>query len=562
MDACTDRAVEFVILMFPVQMGKTEVLLNFLGYVIDQDPGPTLVVYPTQHDSDKVIRNRIQPLVTYTPALKRHVAGGSDSLGLKELRFNRCIVYPAWSNSPAALASTPCRYVINDEVDKFPPFAGKEASPIKLSEMRTTTFRGRRKILIASTPTTDLGYIYGEFQRTDQRAFWLPCLRCGEFQVLDFFKGLKWPEGSSAASVKESKTAWYECAACKAKLSDNDKASMLQRGVWAPKASIVLKDGTVEGPPAPRFRAGFHINALYSPWLTLSEVAAEFLEAKGDAGRMMNFVNSRLALPWKDKVETIKDAHLKARKRDYKAGTAPTGAIRLTGGVDVQGDHFWFVIRAWGEGERSWLVRYGSCPSWKDVEKAMLQSYRIGGNMLQVERVLVDSGHKTDEVYRFCRKHRPVMYPSKGASGVGLAPSKITKPHPGIVLYLFNADFWKDKVARLIQTADGEPGCWSLHKDVDDTYMAQMTAEHRVFVRKMGRTYSTWEKITDNAPNHLWDCEVLNAVAADSIGVRYLEGVEESVQQPQAQQPKVQPPTSGWLERSGEGWMAGGSIWE
>ena len=560
MNAFTDRSVEFLIGIFPVQMGKTEVLLNALGYIVDQEPGPGLIVYPTEKDAKKVLKNRIHPLFTFNQRLKRHILGGTDALGLDEMRFSRCVIYPAWSNSPSAMASTPCRYVFLDEVDKFPPFAGREASPLKLSEMRTRTFRGRRKICIFSTPTTDEGYIFKEWLRSNQQTFHVPCPRCSRFQVFDFFKGLKWPEGSTAEGLKAAQNAWYQCEACELQIPNQGKFEMVSRGRWVPAGVTITDRGELEGEAPSRLRTGFHINAISSPWVTFSDIGAEFLDAKDDRGRLMNFFNSTLALPWREKVETIKDVHLRKRKRDYISGHAPPGGLRVVAGVDVQADHIWYVIRAWGEGERSWLLRWGRVETFKELAKVLFISYRCGTLVLKVERVLVDSGHRTDEVYKFCKKHRPTTYPAKGQGGLAMiSPAKVTRPHPGVVLFNFKADYWKDKLARFIQTEDDEPGAWYLPDDVAKEYLDQMISEHRIPKRYYGRTFSTWEPLTEHTPNHYFDCEVLVTVAADSIGVRYLEEDPEAEAEPAP--PPATPPGEQWLE-GGSGWMGGGSIWE
>ena len=43
----------------------------------------------------------------------------------------------------------------------------------------------------------------------------------------------------------------------------------------------------------------------------------------------------------------------------YERGTMPEQAQLLTCGVDVQLDHFWYAVRAWGPHLTSWLVDWG-----------------------------------------------------------------------------------------------------------------------------------------------------------------------------------------------------------
>ena len=57
------------------------------------------------------------------------------------------------------------------------------------------TFRGRRKILMVSTPTTaGVSRIEKAFAEGDQRRFHVPCPFCGAFQALAW-KAIRWPEG-------------------------------------------------------------------------------------------------------------------------------------------------------------------------------------------------------------------------------------------------------------------------------------------------------------------------------------------------------------------------------
>jgi phage terminase large subunit GpA-like protein len=46
MDAFTDPDIEEIVFVKPTQVGGTECLNNIVGYIIAQDPSPTLIVYP------------------------------------------------------------------------------------------------------------------------------------------------------------------------------------------------------------------------------------------------------------------------------------------------------------------------------------------------------------------------------------------------------------------------------------------------------------------------------------------------------------------------------------
>ena len=53
MDAFTDPKVNKLTVVAASQVGKSEVELNIIGYIIDQDPGSTIYVQPTLDDARK-----------------------------------------------------------------------------------------------------------------------------------------------------------------------------------------------------------------------------------------------------------------------------------------------------------------------------------------------------------------------------------------------------------------------------------------------------------------------------------------------------------------------------
>ena len=47
MDAFTDPKVKRIVLVSASQVGKSELLNNIIGYIIDEDPGSILFIHPT-----------------------------------------------------------------------------------------------------------------------------------------------------------------------------------------------------------------------------------------------------------------------------------------------------------------------------------------------------------------------------------------------------------------------------------------------------------------------------------------------------------------------------------
>ena len=534
LDAFSDPMVEQITMCSSTQVGKTETLLNCLGYAIDQDPGPILMVMPREEDTVSMSTRRVRPMLESSPRLARHLSERKSDNKKKEIRFVGSMLYFAGSNSPADLASRPIRYLFCDEVDKYPAFSGREASPIDLAIERTRTYHNR-KIILCSTPTDREGYIWREFLKSDQCLFHVPCPKCQKFQVMEF-RSIKWPEDErDPARIRDHKLSHYECIHCEGEINDQDKPRMLKQGVWVPDGLQVEADGTVQG-IEPTTHRGFRLNALYSPWLTFSEIASKFLQAKDHVPSLLGFVNGWLGYIWEDVAEKVSPEAIAARAASYDRGTVPKGAVVLTAGVDVQQDTFYYTIRAWGVGERSWLVEAGRIESWEGLIRHLFQNTFPGedGKDHRIRLTCIDSGYRTDEVYTTCREWMELARPVKGQatiSGVPIRAVKIDRDFSGtpfkgsIRLWHVDTSHFKDKLVRLQNTPDEQPGAWRVHRDPHEEYLRQVTSEHKVLKRdrKTGLSKSAWVPKPGGGPNHWLDCEIYAMAAADMIAVYTLK---------------------------------------
>ena len=263
--------------------------------------------------------------------LWKHTTGLEDDLAGKLFRFDRMFLKFAGANSPADLASDPCKFVFFDEVDKYPRFSGREADPLKLGSERTRTFWNRKKMKV-STPTVRSGYITRELERSDKRRFWVPCPQCGVYQPLAFRREegpgrgeLRWPQGASPEDIRKERLAYYECGYCQAQISESAKVQMVTGGIWCPDGASVEEGGKISGRGRQGDHRGYQLSALYSPWVSWSVIAAEFLESKDDAPSLMAFVNSVLGEPWIERTQETKGHHISTRISNYAMGEVPEG---------------------------------------------------------------------------------------------------------------------------------------------------------------------------------------------------------------------------------------------
>ena len=74
MDAFSDPAIERVVVMSSAQVGKSEIANNVIGFFIDYDPSPILVVEPTIDVAKSWSKDRLSTMIRDTPCLTKKVA--------------------------------------------------------------------------------------------------------------------------------------------------------------------------------------------------------------------------------------------------------------------------------------------------------------------------------------------------------------------------------------------------------------------------------------------------------------------------------------------------------
>ncbi|MCH7979819.1 MAG: divalent metal cation transporter [Acidobacteria bacterium] len=159
-----------------------------------------------------------------------------DSKTLK-IKMRSMTIHAAWASSANRIARRAIRYLILDEVDKYPPFAGKEAEPIQLVLKRTETFGHRALALLGCTPTTRTGNIWRWWDSCGVRKFFhVPCPECGEYQKLSWSQ-MKWPARGErsyleyADVVERDDLGEYECERCEARWNNRQKPAIVEKGV-------------------------------------------------------------------------------------------------------------------------------------------------------------------------------------------------------------------------------------------------------------------------------------------------------------------------------------------
>jgi phage terminase large subunit GpA-like protein len=461
-------------------------------------------------------------------------------------------------------------------VDKYPTYAGREADPLSLGEERVKTWGHRARLVKISTPTTRQNHIWRAYEGCgDRRTFHVPCPHCGTYQRLVFGQ-VKWPKSdgehvAQADAIKAEKLAYLQCIDedCKGRISDHHKPKMLARGVWVSQEQTVTKSGDVVGPRPKSDRVGFHISALYSPWVTWSDMASEFLRSMTDPGKLMNFRNSWLAEPFEEQIASRSPMRIVEKEKDAverglegAARVVPEWSRWVIATADVQKDHLYFQVDAWGLGLRSKRLLAGVVKTFEQLHAEVftpsLPFMTVNGELVAVSALYVDSGFRKDEVTRFAQRDAARVKLTKGASTYGgpIVTPKFEK-ESGVQVMHINTMQAKDTLDALIGDADGER--WQVYSGLPHDYATQLASEHKVLDPQT--RMAVWRPRSSGAQNHWFDCSAMSCAVAHLANMQFPADPTDSIapQKPQPQRPvqpaQQQPEQNRWVDDRRRNWL-------
>jgi len=549
MDTISGRDYQDVTVVKSSQTAGTEALNNAVGYYIDQEPSPILVVQPNVKPmAEAWSKDRLAPMLRDSPRLKGKVkdprARDSGNTVLHKV-FPGGYITAIGANSAAGLASRPIRVVLADELDRWGKSAGTEGDPLALAEARTITFRHRKKVVKISTPGNEgESRIEREWAASDQRTFHVPCPQCGHYQPLEWRTTENGPpgivagrgayrlvwekesDGDGDAVIHHPETAVYQCRSCEQLIPESAKPAMLAAGRW------------VKGNPSAT-RAGFHVSGLLSPWVRWSELATEWLRVRHEPEGRKTFINTKLGLLYVESGEMPDATTLEARAERY-AAEVPAGVAVLTAGIDVQADRLELQVTGWGYREESWMIRleriYGDPEGdevWARAEALLAQPWRHeSGAALRVACCMVDSGYATNAVYAFVRPRQlNGVFAAKGNDDAKVPLSRASRANRDHVkVFTYAPSKFKDTLfARLKKQV---PGAGYYHfgtreqTGADPAYFQQFGAERRAVHYERGRFVVTYANPARKR-NESIDLSVLTLIALRAMGM----GVTEHLKQ-------------------------------
>ena len=520
MDCITDKEVEEVAIMASAQVGKTEFMLNMVGYHIDYDPCPIMFMLPNK----KLIRyfstTRLTSMIEASEALRDKVAKNAGNT-IDEKAFLGGSIAIVGANAATSLSSRPIRVLLCDEVDRYPASAGKEGDPINLAKMRTTTFPSNRKLVYVSTPldkgTSRIEQLYED---STMEKWSMPCPSCGTFQSIEWNQ-IKFDYEKTEDNEFIVKEVNHACHAC-GSLHD-EKAWKRKEGKWVGRKNH-------------SYRRGFHLNQFSSPWVTWSKIVRDFLEAKRDGQeKLKTWINTVLGESWEEDGTKVSEDALFERREDYGA-EIPDGVKLLTAAVDVQDDRFEIEVVGWGAARESWGIEYhiihgdlNQPEVWERLDLWLQRRWsKANGKQFGITCTCMDSGgHFTQDVYRFCKAREPRhIYAIKGANATKgeyvplIARTSRPKPLKALLVTLGVNDGKARVMSSLKVDVPGPNFChYPKGRGYEYNYFLGLTAEKLEIRYEKGVPYHVWVKI--RARNEPFDLRVYNTAALEIVNPNF-----------------------------------------
>lgn len=527
MECLTDEKVREVVMMSCVQVGKSEFLLNAMGYYSHKRPTSVLMVQPTVKTGEQFSKERIAPTIRDTPIL-RSIFSPEKSRSAASTIMQK--MYPGGylaivgANSPSALASRPVEVVLADEVDRWPESAKTEGDPLTIVEKRTSTYPYTKKLLKVSSPTIDgISRIQHEYELGSKEKWKLPCPACGEFQEL-MWANIVFGKDEDG-EFDEKQEVLCVCESCGE--LNNEFAWKAGEGEWfAENENESVKS--------------FRLNALVSPWMSWLAIVKEFWKSKGDSEMMKVWTNTVLGQVWLVDGDSIDPDALYNRRIEYNA-LVPEGALVLTAGVDVQDDRFEMEVVGWGENKESWGIEYktiygdtSESDTWEKLDQHLRKAYKCeDGSVIPLSTVCIDSGgHRTTETYRFC-KPREIrgMWAIKGKGGAGMnivhtySKTKKVQNH----LFTIAVDAAKARLFSRLAEKDAKKAGYchfpvedDYDRGYDEKYFEGLTSEVKIVKLVRGRPKTEW-KLKPGTRNEPLDCRVYNIAAIEILNPNFEE---------------------------------------
>lgn len=518
MEAFTDPKVSEIYVKSSAQVGKSEVLNNCFGYVVDIDPGPILWIHPTVETGEDYSKRRVAPIIRDTPSLKRKILpekARSKGNTILEKFFAGGSLAIVGANAPSGLRSKPIRYIFGDEWDAWPLSAGSEGDPAKLAMRRSATFFNRKTVIVSTPTIKGVSRIHDAYISGTQEEWRVRCPNCEEYHFIEF-DNIEFDK----RDIKKGRETDYEVLSVKWRCPDCGFAypeNVIKR---QPGRMVASNPGALE-----KGIRSFRLNAWVSPWESWDKIVHEFLVSFKDPLKLQVVYNTLFGEVFEDRGELEDEQSMLQRRENYPA-EVPMDAVVLTCGVDTQDNRLEYEVVGHSANGDTWGIEKGVIPgkpseadTWARLDTVLNRAYRHeSGKELAIQLTCIDSGgHYTQEVYEACRarqSRRVFAIKGKGGDGVKYinTPTQVAiRDNKKIKcwLYTLGVDAGKQQIMSALKIAPKQkrychfPTDESKGYDLD--YFNGLLSEKLVLSRSKTGDRWQWEKLPGHTRNEPLD---------------------------------------------------------
>jgi phage terminase large subunit GpA-like protein len=539
-----DSPVNEIAVMKSAQGGFTLLLIALIGHLIDRNPTRIMVVQPTDAAVSEFNREKLDPAIKATAALRRKVEPQTPRAGEGSTTYSK--KFPggsltlAISTSAADLRSKTVKILLRDEIDQYPDDLDGQGNPLDISDARLTAFlaSGEWKKADISTPTIKgASKIEKRYEAGDQRRWHVPCPGCKSEFVFEFGSQFRF-------ETNFPHRAFYVSPCCGTVVEHHQKLKLVRKGRW------------IAGATRPGAFPSYHFDALSSPFVPWDDIAEKFVAAGDDQQKAKAFFNLTLGRPYEIKGDAPDHVRLMERREGgLTKGHIPADGVMLVAAADVQMRGIWVEVVAYAPNRESWVVDAlyldGSTESvegeaFQQLVGVLHRQYPDAfGGVRMLDALGVDSGYRAHVVYAWTRAHQRIhpdtgresVLALKGMDGwgkpaIGL-PSLVDidldgrKVHKGARVWpvgtwplkaAFYADVKKDGIK---SGADIDPdGYCHFPTWLDENYFKQITSEWLTDEKIRGKVSRVWKLRSSERDNHFFDCRVYNMALAEHLGLR------------------------------------------
>lgn len=347
--------------------GKTIAMMARTAWTMENDPQRGLWVMPTTElagGARNFSKTRLIPMIKATKCLAEKVPKGATRHDVSPLHISMAgnVIDFVGSNSPGQIGSNRCRWVQQDEKDKFAQSLKEEAGAGYLANERTKGVAGAKRYG-TSTPTVEDGPIWVDLMASDLRRRFVVCPLCGgnhpssrrfvmvrslQYTVLPTkmddgtpipLAHMEWDKEAmrtdgSIDLDRVVRSCRFVCPHCGGHIQDKHRIAMDASGEWIP---------TRRGSP---HHAGYHLPSWYGCWRDFDSsfggMAKKFVDAMDSGLGMRGWINSEAA-----EVDIAQEFSGGRIVLESDEVSGPDWVSLMSCDFQKNWPYLWFVVQRW-----------------------------------------------------------------------------------------------------------------------------------------------------------------------------------------------------------------------